>query len=128
MPRGARVNCAVAAFNVSDGVAKSVALMLDSTSMRAAGELEVDLRDQRLKGFMAPKSKRPRLVSPQAPVGIGGTLEKPEVGVEVAGIPRAAVRTFYFVPAYLYDAFLSGAMPADGSEDCIRAYRRISTK
>ena len=126
--KGARVNCAVAAFNVSDGVAESVALMLDSTSMRAAGELEVDLRDQRLKGFMAPKSKRPRLVSPQAPVGIGGTLEKPEVGVEVAGIPRAAVRTFYFVPAYLYDAFLSGAMPADGSEDCIRAYRRISTK
>ncbi len=126
--KGARVNCAVAAFNVADGVARSQALMLDSTSMRAAGELEVELRDQRLKGFMAPKSKRPRLVSPQAPVGIGGTLEKPEVGVDVSGIPRAAVRTFYFVPAYLYDAFLSGAMPADGSEDCIRAYRRISTK
>jgi uncharacterized protein involved in outer membrane biogenesis len=126
--KGARINCAVAAFNISSGVAKSTALMLDSTSMRAAGELEVDLRDHRLKGFMAPKPKSPRLVSPLLPVGIGGTLDKPEVGVEVAGIPRAAVRTFYFVPAYLYDAFLSGAMPADGSGDCIQAYRRISTK
>jgi len=126
--QGARINCAVAAFNVSDGVAKSAALMLDSTSVRAAGELELDLRDLHLKGFMAPKPKAPRLVSPLVPVGIGGTLEKPEVGVDVAGIPRAAVRTFYFVPAYLYDAFLSGAMPADGSEDCVRAYRRISSK
>ncbi|MGE5128607.1 MAG: AsmA-like C-terminal region-containing protein [Sphingomonadaceae bacterium] len=126
--QGAHINCAVAAFAVSGGVARSEALMLDSTSMRAAGELEVDLRDYRLKGFMAPKPKTPRLVSPLVPVGIGGTLEKPEVGVDVAGIPRAAVRTFYFVPVYLYDAFFSGSMPADGSEDCVKAYRRISSK
>ncbi|HXZ94271.1 MAG TPA: AsmA-like C-terminal region-containing protein [Burkholderiales bacterium] len=125
--QGARINCAVAAFNVSGGVARSEALMLDSTSTRAAGELKVDLRDHRLKGFMAPKPKTPHLVSPLVPVGIDGTLEKPEVGVDVAGIPRAAVRTFYFVPTYLYDAFLGGAMPADGSEDCVRAYRRMST-
>ncbi|MGA8050313.1 MAG: AsmA-like C-terminal region-containing protein, partial [Burkholderiales bacterium] len=126
--KGARVNCAVAAFNVSGGLAKSEALMLDSTSMRAAGELEINLLDHRLKGFMAPKSKSARLVSPLVPVGIGGTLEKPEVGVEVAGIPLAAVRTFYFVPTYLYDTFFSGTMPADGSADCIKAYRRIPTK
>ncbi len=126
--KGAQVNCAVAIFNVSGGVAKSEALMLDSTSVRAAGELEVDLRNHKLKGFMAPQPKSARLVSPLAPVGIGGTLEKPAVGIEVAGIPRAAVRTFYFLPTYLYDAFFSGNMPADGSEDCVKAYRRISTK
>jgi len=126
--KGAHVNCAVAAFNVSGGVAKSVALMLDSTSMRAAGELEINLLDHRLKGFMAPKPKSPRLVSPLVPVGIGGTLEQPKVGVDVAGVPLAAVRTFYFVPTYLYDAFFSDRMPADGSADCIKAYRRISTK
>jgi len=103
-------------------------LMVDSTSTRAAGELEVDLRDHRLKGFMAPKPKSARLVSPLVPVGIGGVLEKPEVGVDVAGIPRAAVRTFYFLPTYMYDTFFSGSMPADGSEDCIRAYRRILTE
>jgi uncharacterized protein involved in outer membrane biogenesis len=126
--KGARINCAVAAFDIAGGVAKSAALLIDSTTMRAAGELEVDLLSHRLKGFMAPKSKGPRLLSPLVPVGIGGTLEKPEVGVEVTGIPLAAVRSFYFVPTYLYDSFFSGSMPADGSEDCIRAYRRISTK
>jgi len=125
---GARVNCAVARFNVSGGIAKSEALMLDSTSTRAAGELEVNLVDYRLKGFMAPKGKSAHMLSPQVPVGIGGTLDDPRVGVEVAGIPRAAVRTFYFLPAYLYDSFFSGSMPADGSEDCVRAYRRISTQ
>ena len=126
--KGARVNCAVARFNVSGGIAKSEALMLDSTSTRAAGELEVNLVDYRLKGFMAPKGKSAHMLSPQVPVGIGGTLDDPRVGVEVTGIPRAAVRTFYFLPAYLYDSFLSGSMPADGSEDCVRAYRRISTQ
>jgi uncharacterized protein involved in outer membrane biogenesis len=126
--KGARINCAVAAFNISGGVARSEALMLDSASTRAAGELEVDLRDHRLQGFMAPQPKSPHLLSPLVPVGIGGTLDKPEVGVDVAGIPRATVRTFYFVPAYLYDAFFGGNMPADGSEDCVKAFHRISTK
>lgn len=120
------LNCAVATFDVGKGRAKSEALMVDSTRVRAAGKLEVDLASGALKGIVAPKPKRAELFSTQLPLEISGTLTAPKIGVSSGGLVVSAARLFYFEFAYLYDAAASGRLAADGRDDCIAAYNRLA--
>jgi hypothetical protein len=120
------LNCAVASFDVGKGRAKSAALMVDSTQVRAAGELELDLASGALKGIVAPKPKRPELFSAQVPLAIGGTLAAPKIAVASGGLAVSAARLFYFEFAFLYDAAASGRLATDGRDDCVAAYKRVA--
>ena len=124
--KGSALNCAVANFDVGKGRAKSAALMVDSTRVRAAGQLEIELASGALKGIIAPKPKRAELFSTLLPVEIGGTLTAPKIGVASGGLVVSAARLFYFEFAYLYDAAASGRLAADGRDDCIAAYNRLA--
>lgn len=124
--KGSGLNCAVAGFDVGKGRAKSAALMVDSTRVRAAGKLEIDLASGALKGIVAPKPKRAELFSTLLPLEIGGTLTAPKIGVSSGGLVVSAARLFYFEFAYLYDAAASGRLAADGRDDCIAAYNRLA--
>jgi uncharacterized protein involved in outer membrane biogenesis len=126
--RDSSLNCAVATFDVGKGRAKSTALMVDSTRVRAAGQLELDLASGAMKGIIAPKSKRPELFSTQLPIEIAGTVTAPKAGVARGGLATSAARLFFFEYAYLYDAAAGGRLAPDGREDCIAAYKRLANE
>jgi hypothetical protein len=107
-------------------VLKSQALMLDSTRVRAAGELKVDLADGALAGLVVPKPKRAALFTKKVPISIGGTLRDPVVAVAPASGLRTAARYYYFYFAFLYDSVTGEKLAADGSPDCIAAYRKLT--
>ena len=121
-----RLNCAVVSFKITDGIAKSDALMLDATRVRAAGELEVNLETGALKGLLAPKPKRPSLFSSEVALNIGGTLEDPKTSVVPRDVALAAARNLYFAYNFVYEVFASKELPEDGSADCRAIYERVS--
>jgi len=121
-----RLNCAVASFKIADGIARSDALMLDATRVRAAGELEVNLETRALKGLLAPKPKRPSLFTSEIALNIGGTLEDPKTSVVPRDVALAAARNLYFAYNFLYEVFASKELPEDGSADCRAIYERVS--
>lgn len=120
-----RVNCGVATFGIAAGVLKSQSLMLDATSVRIAGELEVDLARATLNGLIMPKSKRAQLVSLEVPMSIGGTLSDPVIRPAAGAFALATARSFYVAYKYLYDVATSGALAADGRPDCVAAYEKL---
>jgi hypothetical protein len=120
------LNCGVATFDISGGALKSRAFMLDSTRIRAAGELAVDLNSGALKGVVTPKPKRAEVFSSRLPVAISGTLAKPVVTPATGGVAVTVARYFYFVYAYLYDAVTGERLAADGRPDCIAAYEALA--
>jgi hypothetical protein len=120
-----RLNCAVATFGVARGIARSQALMLDTTRMRAAGELEVDLQSGRLNGLFAPKSKRPELFSARVPVTDGGTLAAPKIAPATGSLLVTTARYFFSAYAYLFDTIGSAAYVPDGTPDCVATYTKL---
>jgi uncharacterized protein involved in outer membrane biogenesis len=121
-----RLNCSVAAFDVAQGVARSTALMVDTTRVRAAGELEVDLSTTALKGSFASKAKRPELFTPKVPVVLGGTLRAPTFAPATGSVLMTTARYVFFAYAYLFDTVEGKADAPDGTPDCMAAYRRFA--
>ena len=121
----AQVNCGVATFGIHRGVLKSQSLMVDSTNVRIAGELELDMARGTLHGLVMPRSKRAQVVSLEVPISIGGTLASPVIGPAAGSLAIATARSFYVAYKYLYDIATSGALSADGRPDCVAAYEKL---
>ncbi|MBE0627372.1 MAG: AsmA family protein [Burkholderiales bacterium] len=124
--QGSKLNCAVATFQIEQGRAKSTALMLDSTRVRAAGELDIDFVNENLQGQIAPKSKRPEMFTKRLPLVISGTFAQPRISLLTGGLAVTAARYYYFAYAFLFDAATSGQLAEDGRPDCIAAYERLA--
>lgn len=76
-----QLNCAVGNFNVTDGVATSTALLVDTRRATIAGEGAIDIAGKRLDLVFNPRSKDPNLLALVAPVRVHGPLDQPEVSV-----------------------------------------------
>ena len=120
-----RLNCAVATFGVARGIARSEALMLDTTRMRAAGDLEVDLQGGGLHGLFASKTKRAELFSARVPVTIGGTLAAPKIAPASGSLLVTSVRYLFSAYAYLFDTIDSAPYVPDGTPDCVAIYTKL---
>ncbi len=78
MKRSTEFNCMVWPFNVSDGVAGSDAILMDTPKITIAGSGTVDLGTEKLDILLEPARKKPSLFSFQNPVRISGTLAAPK--------------------------------------------------
>ncbi len=121
-----KLNCAVGSFSISDGIAKSNTILLDATRVRAAGELEINLETEALKGIIAPKSKRPAVFTADVALQIGGTLRNPQISTAPQEIAMAAARNIYYAYGFVFDVLTRKDVPADGSADCRAIYQRVS--
>jgi uncharacterized protein involved in outer membrane biogenesis len=83
---GLDIRCAALRLSAEAGLAESQALLMEGPSGRIDGSLALSLRDETLAARLLPDI-RVVGVTVRAPVGIGGTLAAPAVGVE----PGAAV-------------------------------------
>ncbi|MGR4866901.1 AsmA family protein [Caulobacter sp. LARHSG274] len=80
--RQTSVRCAVADFDVRDGVMRSDRIVADTGVVLARGKGTVDLRNERLDLRIEGDSKKPRLVRLFIPITIRGPLMAPKVGLD----------------------------------------------
>ncbi|WPB86688.1 AsmA family protein [Sediminicoccus rosea] len=80
-PEGVEIRCFALSFAAEAGLLRSEALLLESSAGRITGSLAVNLRNETLAAQLRP-DLRVFGATMRAPVGIGGTLAAPRVGVE----------------------------------------------
>jgi uncharacterized protein involved in outer membrane biogenesis len=80
-PEGVEIRCFALSLAAEAGLLRSEALLLESTAGRITGSLAVNLRNETLAAQLRP-DLRVFGATMRAPVGIGGTLAAPTVGVE----------------------------------------------
>ncbi|HTH15908.1 MAG TPA: AsmA family protein [Magnetospirillum sp.] len=78
------VRCLVADMEVVHGDARTRALVLDTEGAVVTGEGNVNLGDEHLGLRLIAHPKTPSFLSARAPVLVGGTFAKPDVGVDKA--------------------------------------------
>ena len=81
-------NCMVAHIEFKEGLAEIEDLLLDTQRMTVAASGVINLETEALNLVIAPRPKRPSLVSLANPVRIEGTLAEPDVSV--TRIPRGS--------------------------------------
>lgn len=82
-PEGVEIRCFALSFAAEAGLLRSEALLLESSAGRITGSLAINLRNETLAAQLRP-DLRVFGATMRAPVGIGGTLAAPRVGVEPA--------------------------------------------
>jgi len=77
------LRCAVADFEVRNGVAQVSNAVFDTGVVQAQGKGTVDLRNETVDLRLDGKSKKPRILRVWAPITLKGTLLHPKPGVDV---------------------------------------------
>jgi hypothetical protein len=80
------LNCAVARFDVADGVMRSKTLLADTKRVTIAGEAVVNWQNEQISAIFKPQPKDPTLFHLGTPIQLSGTLAHPKVGSAQSGI------------------------------------------
>jgi len=80
------LNCAVARFDVQDGVMRSNTLLADTKRVTVAGEAVVNWQNEQIKGIFKPQPKDPTLFHLGTPIQLSGNLAHPKVSSAQSGI------------------------------------------
>ena len=87
-PKQTDLRCAVAEFDVKDGVLNTRRLVIDTGPVSLVGQGQANLADETLNFTFKGQSKKPRLVRVIAPFQLTGHFARPHFGVDLA--PAAA--------------------------------------
>ncbi len=123
----ARLNCAVARFDIADGVATLSDFLIDSERMAVGGEGSADLGAETLDLKVLPRPKNPSLISLSPPVNVGGTFLAPsfapDTAAVVTGIAGAVVGTAINPLGILVPFVSAGTGGADACTAALEAAR-----
>jgi AsmA family protein len=85
-----QLRCAVAAFDVKQGVLNSRAIVLDTVDTVVNGSGQVSLADETIKLRLEPQPKDASILSLRSPLNIGGTFASPSVGLDKTSLAKRA--------------------------------------
>ncbi|RYF93220.1 MAG: AsmA family protein [Caulobacteraceae bacterium] len=85
-PKTTPLRCAVADFQVKNGVARSNRILVDTGVVLVEGSGTINLETERMNLRFEGDSKKPRLLRLFLPITVSGPLTKPGVGVEAAPV------------------------------------------
>jgi uncharacterized protein involved in outer membrane biogenesis len=88
---GGALNCAVAQFDLADGVAQSRRVVADLRGATVVGVGRMDLRNETIAMRFTPASKHTNLARFAGPVDVAGPLASPSVRPDVVGTATNAV-------------------------------------
>lgn len=83
-----QMQCLVSRFIITDGLAKSDALLFDTTHMTVAGQGSVSLGTETLDLTLAPRPKEASLLSLALPLDVQGTLTQPIISPNKGSIVK----------------------------------------
>ncbi len=84
-PKETSLRCAVASFDVKDGVMRADKIIADTGVVVAKGEGTINLKTERLDLRIEGDSKKPRLVRLFIPIEIKGPLGRPDIDLQPGG-------------------------------------------
>lgn len=84
------IRCAVADFEVNDGVARAKTFVMDTDVVLANGTGSINLGDETLSLRIDGESKKPRLLRLWTPIVVSGRLTSPRVGVDAGSVAAQA--------------------------------------
>ncbi|MGD8541145.1 MAG: AsmA family protein [Desulfobacteraceae bacterium] len=120
------MNCTVAHVELKSGLAELEDFILDTRRITVAGSGVLKLETEGLDLLLAPRPKRPSLVSLAKPVAIRGTLATPRVSVAPLPSRRRLLRTGLLAglvnPLFLLSAFSD--LGTGGGNPCAAATAR----
>lgn len=82
-PKETPLRCAVADFEVKDGIAQVSDAVFDTGVVRAQGKGSIDLKNETVDLRLEGQTKKPRFLRVWAPITLKGTLLHPKPGVDV---------------------------------------------
>ena len=88
------IRCAIADFDVKDGLLRANALVLDTSVMSITGEGTINLRDETINLKIVPHPKARSLASLRSPLYIAGTFSQPKVSRDVRRIAEKGAGAF----------------------------------
>ena len=89
-----KIRCAVAQFNINDGLAKTHALVLDTGIVSALGSGEINLATEEINLYVAPRTKRTSVIKlALVPLDVRGPLVSPSITPNVAGSTISTTNT-----------------------------------
>ncbi|MFN8391784.1 MAG: AsmA family protein [Bdellovibrionota bacterium] len=122
----AELRCAVAQFQVRDGVMKPDFLVVDTDSTVITGEGTVDLKNERLDLEIKPAPKSPGILSARSAIQVNGTFKHPSAGPDAKELlvrGGAATLLAFLNPAASLIAFIE---PGTGEDQpCNDLIRRV---
>lgn len=80
------IRCAIADFEVKNGVAQANALVFDTSVVNVGGGGSVNLKDEALDLTLKPDPKDKSVASLNSPLHVRGTFSQPKVGVDMKRI------------------------------------------
>lgn len=80
------LRCLAGQFDIGEGLARSRKLLVDSNNVTVAGELVINLENERIEGVFKPQPKEATLLHLGGPLRLSGTLKAPRVRPAERGI------------------------------------------
>lgn len=85
-PKKTSLRCAVADFQVTNGVARARRIIADTGVVLIEGQGTINLRTETINLRIEGDSKKPRLLRVFAPITVSGPILSPKAGVETGGL------------------------------------------
>ncbi len=76
------IRCGVADFRISDGILGSEVVVLDTGDSRLVGNIDIDLKHERINARLDAKPKDSSIFAAKTPIVVSGKLKSPSVGLE----------------------------------------------
>ena len=115
------VNCAVARFNLSEGVLNSEVLVFDTSRLRVYGEGSFDLSNNYIDFLITPKTKQLHWVDKTIPIRLKGTLDEPKGEVKKTGLLISTAKSVVNFVIPILPLLINDTMKNDGSKECLKS-------
>ena len=118
------INCAVARFNLSDGVLNSEVMVFDTSRLRVYGDGSFDLSNNNIDFLIIPKTKQIQWLDKSVPVRLIGALEEPEIEVQKVGLFKSVAKSVINFSIPLLPILINDTMESDGSKECLESMQK----
>ena len=119
-----KINCAVARFNLSDGVLNSDVMVFDTSRLRVYGDGVLDLATTNIDFLIVPKAKQIQWVDKSVPVRLMGTLKNPEIEVKKMGLFKSVAKSVINFSIPMLPILINDTMESDGSKECLQSMQQ----
>lgn len=119
--RDSKINCAVARFNLKDGIMREKTILVDTSKIQVRGKGQIDFKTQTVDIKLTPRPKRPQFFSMATPVHISGGFDNFGMGITPTGLIGTVIR---FATSYItvpIQWLIFNKLPKDGSQACTEA-------
>ena len=119
-----KINCAVARFNLSEGLLSSDVMVFDTSKLRVYGDGVLDFTAKTIDFLIVPKAKQIQWLDKSVPIRLKGPFESPEIEVKKMGLFKSVTKSVinFYIP--VLPILINDTMESDGSKECLESMQK----